>query len=98
MDYQAAQTVAQGMTVGQLVAALLLGMAVAIGFTGIMLHIIKIMIRPFELLPEKLDTLTQNLIAVRESLWSYEEIDRAIEVKINTHDKDLTAHSVQKIK
>ncbi len=98
MDYQAAQTVAQGMTIGQLVAALLLGMAVALGLISVMMFIIKTMIKPFEGLPDKLDHLVTSLSDIRERLWSHDEIDRVIDVKINDHDKDLTAHSVQKIK
>lgn len=97
MDYQAAQTVATGMTVGQLVAVLLLGMGVAVGGVGLVLFLVKLIVRPLEKLPDKIDTLTTALTAIEKSLWSKEDIDNSIAIKINEHDKDKTAHSVQKV-
>ncbi|MGE4300799.1 MAG: hypothetical protein AB7F40_04260 [Victivallaceae bacterium] len=98
IEQETANLAVSGMTVYQLASVLLIGGGIAVGLIALMIWLIRLNNRPFEKIPEKIDELVAQLLRLEGRLWSREEIDQAISVKITEHNENENAHSVQKVR
>ena len=98
IEQETANIAVNGMTVYQLVSVLMVGGGVAVGLVALMIWLIKINNKPFEKIPEKIDELVAQLLRLEGRLWSKDDIEQTISIKIAEHNENENAHSVQKVK
>ena len=98
IEQEAINAATAGMTTYQFASVMSIVGCLVAGLIALVIWLIRLNNKPFEKIPEKIDELVIQLIRLEGRLWSKDEIDQVISVKITEHNENENAHSVQKVK